>query len=159
MYYVVFYAYAQLPGSTEHEYSIIASFVIVQHILILRCMYLCQSRLGPGAYQVTHTQAPHACRVVTWFVPVRVSRGYMVCARVAWLHGLCPCACHVVTWFARVSHGYMVCAHVRVAWLHGLPIALILALVLPRVVGSASFNAVAFLVIIRNWNTCLHENM
>ena len=50
----------------------------------------------------------------------RVSRGYMVCARVAWLHGLRPCACRVVTWFARVSHGYMVCARARVAWLHGL---------------------------------------
>ena len=40
---------------------------------------------------------------------------------------------------------YMVC--VRVAWLHGLPIALALALALPRVAGSASFNAVTFLVI------------
>ena len=39
----------------------------------------------------------------------------------------------------------MVCARVRVAWLHGLPIAL--ALALPHVAGSASFNAVAFLVI------------
>ena len=50
--------------------------------------------------------------------------------------------------FARVyvSHGYMVCARARIAWLHGLPIAL--ALALPRVAGSASFNAVAFLVII-----------
>ena len=57
-----------------------------------------------------------------------------------------PHACRVVTWFARVSHGYMVCAHARVAWLHGLPIAL--ALALPRVAGSASFNAVALLVYI-----------
>ena len=32
------------------------------------------------------------------------------------------------------------------AWLHGLPIAL--ALALPRVAGSTSFNVVAFLVII-----------
>ena len=61
-----------------------------------------------------------------------------------------PRACRVVTWFARVSHGYMVCAHARVAWLHGLPspspspIALALP---PRVAGSASFNAVAFLII------------
>ena len=122
----------------------------MQHVLILRCMYmyvcmyvcmyLCQSRLGPAAYQVT-SYASAAC----------VSRGYMVCARtrVAWLHGLCPHACRVVTWFvpARVSRGYMVCARTRVAWLHGLPSpSLVLALALPRVTGSTSFNAVAFLV-------------
>ena len=53
------------------------------------CMYLCQSRLGPGAYQVT-----------SYASAARVLRGYMVCTRVAWLHGLHPCACRVVTWFA-----------------------------------------------------------
>ena len=65
----------------------------------------------------------------------RVSRGYINlhgCARtrVAWLHGLR--ACRMVAWFApmRMSLGYMVC--------------LALALTLPRVAGSASFNAVAF---------------
>ena len=74
----------------------------MQYVLILRCMYvymyLCQSRLGPGAYQVT-----------SYASAARVSRGYMACARarVAWLHGLR--ACRMVTWFARV------------AWLHGLP--------------------------------------
>ena len=128
-------------------------------------MYLCQSCLGPGAYQVT-SYASVAC----------VSRGYMVCARarVAWLHGLCPRACCVVTWFvpARVLRGYMVCARARVAWLHGLRacrmvtwfapvrvsrgymicLAPALALALPRVAGSASFNAVAFLVIIYFYN-------
>ena len=42
-------------------------------------MYLCQSHLGPGAYQVT-----------SYASAARVSRGYMVSARVrvAWLHGL-----------------------------------------------------------------------
>ena len=102
----------------------------------------------------------HACRVVTWFA--RVSRCYMVCTRVAWLHGLR--ACRVVTWFARVSRGYMVCA--CVAWLHGLrtcrvvtwfarvcvsrgyTVCLALAVALPRVAGSASFNAVARLVMV-----------
>ena len=54
----------------------------MQHVLILRCMYVptvCQSRLGPGAYQVMSDASA-----------VRVLRGYMVCARarVAWLHGL-----------------------------------------------------------------------
>ena len=111
-------------------------------------MYLCQSRWALGRTKRRHTQALCACRVVTWFV--RVLHSYMVCARarVAWLHGLHPCACRVVTWFVpmRVSRGYMVCAHARVAWLHGLPIALALGLALPRVAGSASFNAVAFLV-------------
>ena len=61
-------------------------------------MYLCQLRLGPGAYQVT-----------SYASAVRVSRGYMVCARaracrvVTWFD-----ACRMVTWFApvRVSHGY-----------------------------------------------------
>ena len=47
------------------------------------------------------TQVLRACRVVTWFVPGHVSRGYMVCAHVAWLHGLRPCVRHVVTWIAR----------------------------------------------------------
>ena len=90
-------------------------------------MYLCQSCLGPGAYQV-----------MSYASAARVSRGYMVCARtrVAWLHGLCQRACRVVTWFVpvRVLLGYMVC--------------LALALALPHVAGSASFNAVAFLVYI-----------
>ena len=85
----------------------------MQHVLILRCMYLCQSCFGPGAYQVP-----------SYASAARVSRGYMVCtrARVAWLqYGLR--ACRVVTCFApvRVSHGYMVCARARVTWLHGLP--------------------------------------
>ena len=84
----------------------------------------------------------------TWFVPARVSRGY--------IHGLCPRACRMVIYIART----------RVAWLHGLRtrrvvtrfarvagytvcLALALALALPRVTGSASFNAVAFLVIVK----------
>ena len=98
----------------------------MQHVLILRCMYicmyLCQSRLGPGA---------------SYASAARVSRGYINlhgCARtrVAWLHGLR--ACRMVAWFApmRMSLGYMVC------------LALALALALPRVAGSMSFNAVAF---------------
>ena len=70
-------------------------FALYVHV----CMYLCQSRLGPGAYQVT-----------SYASAVRVSRGYVVCAR----------ARRVVTWFAHVSYGYMVCARARVAWLHGL---------------------------------------
>ena len=59
------------------------------HFALYVCMYLCQSRFGPGAYQVT-----------SYASAVRVSRGYVVCARarVAWLHGLH--ACRVVTWFA-----------------------------------------------------------
>ena len=70
----------------------LASFVIVQHVFILRCMYVPMSvTLGPGAPY--HTQAPGACRVVTWFVPARVTRGYMVCVRVA-------CIWPTVTWFA-----------------------------------------------------------
>ena len=76
----------------------------MQHVLILRCMYVPMS-VTLGAYQVTSYASA-----------------------------------------ARVSHDYMVCARARVAWLHGLPIAL--ALALPRVAGSARFNAVAFLVII-----------
>ena len=64
-----------------------------------------------------------------WGVPSDVIRKRRT--RVTWLHGLH--ACRVVTWFVPV----------RVAWLHGLPIALALALA-----GSASFNAVAFLVVI-----------
>ena len=51
------------------------------------CMYLCQSHLGPGAYQVT-----------SYTGAARASRDYMVCMRVAWLHGLHTCC--VVTWFA-----------------------------------------------------------
>ena len=60
------------------------------HFALYVCMYLCQSRLGPRAYQVT-----------SYASAARMSRGYMVCARVAWLHSLRPCACRVVTWFAR----------------------------------------------------------
>ena len=125
----------------------------MQHVLILRCMYVPMSvMLGPWGVPSDvirkrrarvawlHGLRTCACRVVTWFALVCVSRGYMVCtrARVAWLHGLRSCACCVVTWFApvRVSRGYMVCP------------ALVLAL--PRVAGSASFNAVAFLVIDMN---------
>ena len=62
----------------------------MQHVLILRCMYVPMSvTLGP------------------WGVPSDVIRKRRT--RVAWLHGLR--ACRVVTWFApvRVSHGYMVC--------------------------------------------------
>ena len=78
------------------NYIIIASFSELcdcaarSHFALYVCTCVCQSRLGPGAYQVTsYTNA------------ARVSRGYMVCAhaRVAWLHGLR--ACRVVTWFAR----------------------------------------------------------
>ena len=54
-------------------------------------------------------------------------------ARVAWLHGLR--SCRMVTWFARV-----------VTWFAYSPIAL--ALALPCVAGSTSFNAVVFLVIL-----------
>ena len=66
----------------------------MQHVLILRCMYVPMS-VTLGALG-RHMQVPRACRMVTWFVPARVSRGYMVCARVAWLHGLRPCACRLV---------------------------------------------------------------
>ena len=54
-------------------------------------MYLCQSRLGPGAYQVTSYAGAARVSRSYWFVPARVSRGYMVCARacVTWFHGLC----------------------------------------------------------------------
>ena len=95
----------------------------MQHVLILRCKYLCQSRLGPrhGAYRVTSYASVARVSRGYMFVPARVSRGYM-------------------------SHGYMVCVSAHVAWLHGLPIALALALALTRGAGSASFNAVAFLV-------------
>ena len=118
----------------------------MQHVLILRCMYvyLCQSRLPWGVPSgvirkrrtcVIWLHDLRACCMVTWFVAARVSRGYMVCARVAWLHGLCLRACCMVTWFARV-----------VTWFAYSSIAL--ALALPRVAESASFNAVAFLVYI-----------
>ena len=60
---------------------------------------------NPGrSTRARHIQAPRACRVrgrvacvrvVTWFVPARVSRG-------TWLHGLCPRAC-------RVVHGLRAC--------------------------------------------------
>ena len=70
------------------------------HFALYVYMYLCQSRLGPGAYQVT-----------SYASAARMSRGYVVCARarVAWLHGLR--ACRMVTWLApvRVSRSYMVC--------------------------------------------------
>ena len=81
------------------------------------CTYLCQSRLGPGAYilRTSYASAP------------RVSRGYMF-ARV------------------YVSHGYMVCARARVAWLHGLPIASPSPSP-TACGRTASFNAIAFLVI------------
>ena len=77
------------------------SFVIVQHVLILRCMYVCQSRLGPGAYQVTSYAS--AARVA-WLHGLRACRMVTSRARVAWLHGLR--ACCMVTSRAR---GYMVC--------------------------------------------------
>ena len=82
-------------------------------LILCCCMYIPMSvTLGP------------------WGVPSDVIRKRRT--RVTWLHGLR--ACRMVTWFAlvRVSRGYMVC--------------LALALALPRVAGSASFNAVAFLV-------------
>ena len=58
--------------------------------------------------------------------------------------GLRPCVCRVVTCFARVSHGNMVCARARrvVAWFAYSGIS---PSPIPRVAGSASFNAVAFL--------------
>ena len=59
------------------------------HFELYVCMYLCQSLLGPGAYQVkSYAKAPH------------MSGGYMVCAHacVTWLHGLQVCL--GVTWFA-----------------------------------------------------------
>ena len=77
----------------------------MQRILILRCMYIPMSvTLGPwgvpsdvirkrrarvarlhGLFPracrvVIHLYGLSACRMVTWFAPVRVSRGYMVCA-------------------------------------------------------------------------------
>ena len=122
-------------------YIIIASFSELcncathSHFALYVCMYQCQSRLGPEAYQV-----------MSYASAARVSRGYMVCARarVAWLHGLCPRACRVVTWFVpvRVSRGNMVCARV-VTWFAPvrvsldymvcLALALAQALALPRV--------------------------
>ena len=59
--------------------SELCNCVTRSHFALYVCMYLCQSRLGPGAYQVTsYASAAH------------VSHGYMVCTRahVAWLHGL-----------------------------------------------------------------------
>ena len=111
----------------------------MQHVLILRCMYvcmyvcmyLCQSRLGPGAYQVTALAYGRACRIVTWFVPARVSRGYIVCARVAWLYGLRDAHTTRCTYHKSVPRS---CENECCA--------------IPRVAGFASFNAVAFLVII-----------
>ena len=125
----------------------------MQHVLILHCMYVCQSRLGPGAYQVmSYASAAH------------VSRGYMVCARarVVWLHGLH--ACCMVTWFApvHVLRGYIhvVCAMAsdrrkELARLRQRRHTYHMSVprsceneccAIPRVAGSASFNAVAFLV-------------
>ena len=83
---------------------------------------LCQSRLGPGAYQVT-SYASAAARMSCGYMVcarARVACGYMVCTRVAWLHGLRPCAScgYMVCARARVACGYMVCT--CVAWLHGL---------------------------------------
>ena len=85
----------------------------MQHVLTLLCMYVAMSvPLGPWGVpsdvihkrraRVAWLHGLHACCMVTWFAPVCMSRGYMVCAcvRVAWLHGLRPCACRVVTWFA-----------------------------------------------------------
>ena len=87
-------------------------FVIVQHVLILRCMYV-YTYVSHAWALGRHKQALRACRVVTWFA--RVSRGYTVCARAR------------VAWYS-----YMVCLYS------------LIALALPRVAGSASFNAVAF---------------
>ena len=116
-------------------------------------MYLCQSRLGPAAYQVT-----------SYAGAARVSRGYMVCARarVAWLHGLR--ACRMITWFApvHVSRDYMVCTmdsdrHKELARLRQRRHMYHMSVprsceneccTIPHVAGSASFNAVAFLVVI-----------
>ena len=96
----------------------------MQHVLILRCMYVPMSvTLGPWGVpndvirkcraRVAWLHGLRACRMVTWFVPMRMSRGYIVCARehVAWLHRLCPCAWRVVKSFVpvRMSRGYMVC--------------------------------------------------
>ena len=69
------------------------------HFALYICTYVSHA-WALGHTKRRHTQAPRACRVVTWFA--RMSHGYMVCvrARVAWLHGLRPCACRVVTWFA-----------------------------------------------------------
>ena len=74
------------------SFSELCNCVTRSHFALYVCMYLhvCQSRLGPGACQVT---------------------SYASAARVTWLHGLCPRVCRVVTWFAtvRVLLGYMVC--------------------------------------------------
>ena len=117
-------------------------------------MYLCQSRLGPGAYQV-----------MSYASAARVSHGYMICARacVVWLHGLHACRMVTVTWFApvRVSRGYMVCAmdsdrRKELARLRQRRHTYHMSVprsceneccAIPRVAGSASFNAVAFLVL------------
>ena len=115
----------------------------MQHVLILRCMYVPMSvTLGP------------------WGVPSDVIRKCR--ARVVWLHGFCPRECRVVTWFAPVclSRGYMVCAmdsdrHKELARLcqrrHTYHMSVPRSCeneccVIPRVAGSASFNAVELLV-------------
>ena len=79
MYYVLYYT---ISGYYNCE---LCNCATCSHFALYVCMYLCQSRLGPGTYQVT-----------SYASAARVSRGYMVCAHVAWL------------------------AHSRVAWLHGL---------------------------------------
>ena len=79
MYYVLYYT---ISGYYNCE---LCNCATRSHFALYVCMYLCQSRLGPGTYQVT-----------SYASAARVSRGYMVCAHVAWL------------------------AHSRVAWLHGL---------------------------------------
>ena len=94
------------------------------------CMYVCMNVCMYACIYV-HTSVT----LGPWGVPSDVIRKRR--ARVAGLHGLR--ACRMVT--------SIVCARARVAWLHGLPSPVSLALGLPRAAGSASFNAVEFLVI------------
>ena len=71
----------------------LASFVIVQHVFILGCMYVC-----------TYVSHAWVWGAISYASAARVSRGYMVCARArdAWLHGLRTCRMHM-------AYGYMVC--------------------------------------------------
>ena len=112
---------------------------------------------------------PMSVTLGPWGVPSDVIRKHR--ARVAWLHGLCLHVtrlhglrgCSMVTWLApvHVSRGYMVCAmdsdrRKELARLRQRRHTYHMSVprsceneccAIPRVAGSTSFNAVAFLVI------------
>ena len=103
------------------------------HFALHICIYIPMS-VTLGAYQVTSYS--RAARVSCgYMVCARVSRGYMVCASVAWLHGLRDGQRQLARLRQR-RHTY----HVSVPRSCENECCAI-----PRVAGSASFNAVAFL--------------